>query len=234
MRVVQLSDSHLAAGTGVPATVQSLLDWIEAEPPDLVVHTGDIVWFDPDDTLDRSFSRLVLSHLPCPLVAIPGNHDVGFFDGERLAERLSAFRSGWGDDRFVRDTDGWRLVGVDIYTIGDDEADDWLTGALDVDVALAVFVHQPLTGEPDDGWQAPDSVLARVDELLTGHDVRLIASGHRHCRAVLEGARGATHVWAPSTTLAASQPYHGGNPTPGAVEYRFEPDGSWTFRFVDP
>jgi len=64
MRVVQLSDSHLSVSRGVPPTVQSLLDWIAADPPDLVVHTGDIVWFDPDDTLDRTIARRVLSTLP--------------------------------------------------------------------------------------------------------------------------------------------------------------------------
>src|SRR6476659_1885165 len=100
MRVIQLSDSHLAAATGVPPTVQSLLDRIADDPPDLVVHPGDIVWFDPDDTLDRSFAHQVLSTLPCPLLAVPGNHDVGFFEGERLPQRLAAFREAWGADRF--------------------------------------------------------------------------------------------------------------------------------------
>ena len=94
MRVVQLSDSHLSAASGIPGSVQSLLDWINADPPDLVVHTGDIVWFDPDDTLDRAFARLVLSKLPCPLLSIPGNHDVGFFETERAPARLATFREG--------------------------------------------------------------------------------------------------------------------------------------------
>ncbi len=234
MRVVQLSDSHLSAASGIPKSVQSLLDWINVDPPDLVVHTGDIVWFDPDDTLDRAFARLVLSKLPCPLLSIPGNHDVGFFETERLPARLAAFRTTWGDDRFVHEADGWRLVGFDIYTVGDSDADAWLANALDTELPMAVFVHQPLSGEPDDGWQAPDPVLAQCDELIAGHDVRVIASGHRHCRVVRQGDRGATHVWAPSTTLEASEPYHGGDPTPGAVEYRFEADGNWSHRFVDP
>jgi 3',5'-cyclic AMP phosphodiesterase CpdA len=234
MRVIQLSDSHLAAATGVPPTVRSLLDRIASDPPDLVVHTGDIVWFDPDDELDRSFARRALSDLPCPLVAVPGNHDVGFFEREPLPQRLGAFRAAWGADRFVHDGDGWRLVGLDIYTVGDDEADRWLTDALDVPGPIALFVHQPLSGEPDDGWQAPDAVRLRIAELLGDRDVRVIASGHRHCRVVREGERGAVHVWAPSTTLEASERYHGGDPTPGAVEYRFEPDGRWSHRFVDP
>jgi hypothetical protein len=42
-----------------------------------------------------------------------------------------------------------------------------------------------------------------------------------------------THVWAPSTTLVGSEPYHGGDPSPGAVAYEFRPNGTWSHRFVD-
>jgi 3',5'-cyclic AMP phosphodiesterase CpdA len=233
VRVVQLSDSHLAAATGLPEPVDALLTRIGADPPDLVVHTGDIVWEDPDDSRDRAYAREVLSRIPCRLVVVPGNHDVGFFDAERLPQRLATFRSTWGADRFVVDADGWRLIGFDVYTVGDDEADAWVADALDVDRPLAVFVHQPLGGEPHDGWQLPDDVLARCQGLLAGRDVRAVGSGHRHCR-VVRAWGGATHVWAPSTTLVGSEPYHGGDPSPGAVEYRFEPNGAWSHRFVDP
>jgi alkaline phosphatase D len=232
MRVVQLSDTHLAAAIGVPAGVQALLDWIRGDPPDLVVHTGDVVWEDPDDTLDRAFARLVLSRLPCPMVAVPGNHDVGFFD-TAFATRLDVFRTTWGGDRFIVDADGWRLIGIDVYAVGDDDADSWLARALEANRPLAAFVHHPLAGEPQDGWQLPVGVVARCNELLAGHDVRLIASGHRHCRVVRSTEDGATHVWAPSTTLVGSESYHGGDPAPGAVEYDFAPDGTWSHRFVD-
>jgi 3',5'-cyclic AMP phosphodiesterase CpdA len=234
VRVIQLSDTHLAAAAGIPASLQSLLGAIAAQPPDLVVHTGDIVWSDPDDTLDRSFARLVLSKLPCRTLAVPGNHDVGFFDGDHLPARLATFRSTWGGDRFVHDADGWRLLGIDIYTVGDDDADRWLADALDVDRPIAVFIHQPLSGEPDDGWQAPDTVTGRLEELIAGSDVRVIASGHRHCRVVRDGGPAVTQVWAPSTTLAASESYHGGDPSPGAVEFHFETGGMWSHRFLDP
>ena len=42
----------------------------------------------------------------------------------------------------------------------------------------------------------------------------------------------ATHVWAPSATLTGPEPYHGGDRSPGAVEYQFQPDGTWMHRFV--
>ena len=146
---------------------------------------------------------------------MPGNHDVGFFERQRLPARLDAFRATWGADRFVVDADGWRLIGVDVYTVGDDEADAGVASALDDDRPIALFIHQPLAGEPKDGWQLPDEVLARCDELLAEHDVRVIASGHRHCRAVRAEPGGATHVWAPSTTLVGSEPYHEATRPPG-------------------
>jgi alkaline phosphatase D len=232
VRVVQLSDTHLAAGCGVPSPMRSLIDWIESEPPDLIVHSGDIVWEDPDRADDRAFAREVIDALPCPVHAIPGNHDVGFFETEHFARRLAAFRDTWGADRFVVDGDGWRLVGIDVYAVGDAAADGWITRAAATSDPLAVFIHQPLTGEPSDGWDLPAPVRARCYELLAGRDVRLVASGHRHCAVARPQLDGATHVWAPSATLTGSEPYHGGDPSPGAVEYRFHPDGGWTHRFV--
>jgi hypothetical protein len=235
MRVVQISDTHLSARTGVPDRLRAVLDWVVADPPDLLVHTGDIVWEDPDLTSDRTFARSVLSELPCDVAFIPGNHDVGFFESARFEDRLAAFRATWGDDRFVLDVDtGWRLVGVDVYAVGLPASDHWVANELDTERPVALFVHQPIDGEPQDGWQLPEAVRQWLGRAVTGRDVRVIASGHRHCsvlrRPPMTGCDG-THVWAPSTTLTGS-PHHDGDPRPGAVEYRFERDGEWSTRFV--
>jgi hypothetical protein len=232
VRVVQLSDTHLSAAVGVPPPLRSLIDWIEADPPDLVVHSGDIVWEDPDLAVDRAFAREVIGALPCPVHVIPGNHDVGFFEAEHFAGRLAAFRETWGTDRFVVDTDGWRMVGIDVYAVGDGAADEWTGRALDTGDPLAVFLHQPLTGEPTDGWQLPERVREHLTHVTAGRDVRLIAAGHRHCAVERRRPGEATHIWAPSATLTGSNRYHGGDPSPGAVEYQFDRDGSWTHRFV--
>ena len=235
MRVVQLSDTHLSDRTGVPSALQAALDWIVSDPPDLVVHTGDIVWEDPDDADDRAFARSVLTALPCEIVFIPGNHDVGFFEPAQFEARRHAFRAAWGADRFVLDVDtGWRLIGVDVYAVGEATSDDWVVTALDTERPIALFVHQPVDGEPGDGWQLPESVRHWLGGAITGSEVRLIASGHRHCavaRRSPESGPNATHVWAPSTTLTGDR-HHGGDPSPGAVEYRFDDGGEWDYRFV--
>ena len=233
MRVVQLSDTHLSAAQAIPTSLLALLDWIRADPPDLLIHTGDVVWEDPDDAVDRQFAHDVLGDVACAMATIPGNHDVGFFDQSRLDTRLDAFRSMWGDNRFALDVaDGWRLVGIDVYAVGRDEDDDWVRVALDTSAPIAVFVHQPLAGEPEDGWQLPDHVRSWIVEQLADRDVRLVASGHRHCRVVSHPTPTTAHVWAPSTSLTGT-PYHGSDPTPGAVEYTFGENGSWSSRFVD-
>jgi len=233
MRVVQISDSHVSATTGVRPPLQAILDWIVADPPDVVVHTGDIVWEDPDNHDDRRFGHDVFADLPCQVVVIPGNHDVGFFEQDRLHERLGAFRSAWGDDRFVIDDPhtGWRLVGLDVYAIGHGDTDEWIADTVGIDAPLAVFVHQPLAADAIDGWQLPDEICRRTVGLLQKGDVRLIASGHRHCAVTLAGSDGVTHVWSPSTTLTGDR-HHGGDPSPGCVEFEFRPNAQLSHRFV--
>jgi hypothetical protein len=53
------------------------------------------------------------------------------------------------------------------------------------------------------------------------------------CAVTRSDVGSATHVWAPSATLTGER-HHGGDPTPGAVEYHFEADTAWPHRFVDP
>ena len=60
---------------------------------------------------------------------IPGNHDVGFYGDEVAppASPLSPSVATWDADRFTRDLDGPRLVGVDAYLLDTAEHDRWLT-----------------------------------------------------------------------------------------------------------
>jgi len=230
-RVVQLSDTHLTPRHGVPDTLQWLLDGINAAPPDLLVVSGDIVFEDPDDDADREFAHAVLTDVPCPVLAIPGNHDIGFYgeDADR-SRRIAAFTDTWRSDRFAVDVAGWRLVGANAYLLGDPEHDEWLHDALTTDIPVAVFVHQPLEGEPNDGWEMPDTARSAFHRTVVGADIRLVASGHRH-----QSRTDGVAVWAPSTTILGLEKYQPDSDTSlGAVEYTFRRDGDVTTRFLRP
>jgi alkaline phosphatase D len=228
--VVQVSDTHLAKSAGVPAALGALLDWIEHDPPDLLVHTGDIVYEDPDDDDDREFARRLFDGAPCPLLAIPGNHDIGFYgevdDRER---RITAFVDTWGADRFSVDVAGWRLVGANAYLLGEPAHDAWLREAVTTESPVAVFIHQPLGGDPSDGWEMPQAACVAFDRATAGADIRLVASGHRH-----RSYDGGRIVWAPSTTIVGEPRADGTDPALGAVEFTFHRDGTFATRFVRP
>lgn len=230
-RIVQLSDTHLSARQGVPAQWPSTLAWLRADPPALVVHSGDIVLEDPDDAADRDFARRLLAAIPSDVVVIPGNHDVGDYRDERavIERRVDTFRLAWGGDRFARDLAGWRLIGVDAYLLGDDDHDGWFRGALDTPLPVLVFVHQPVRGDRDDEWRMSDDARAAFERATAGADIRVVASGHRH-RAHRDGRR----VWAPSLTITGE--HHGdvGDPRLGLLEHVLGPDGDHDVRVVRP
>jgi alkaline phosphatase D len=226
--VLQLTDTHLSAVTGLPASLRWLLAEVAIEPPDLIALTGDIVYEDPDDVSDRSFARAVFADLPSPLVAIPGNHDIGFYgEDDQRAERLAAFVDTWGSDRFAVDAAGWRLVGANAYLLGDPGHDGWLRDAVDTPRPVAVFIHQPVVDESADGWEIPPPAAAAFRAAINDADVRLVASGHRHRYA----DRG-RDVWAPSTTIPGDDRDDWSDPHLGAVEFTFHRGGAFAHRLI--
>jgi 3',5'-cyclic AMP phosphodiesterase CpdA len=229
-RVVQITDTHLSHRLGVPPQWEALAAWLRADPPDLVVHTGDIVYEDPDDDADRAFARRLHDDLPGPLAFIPGNHDIGFYGEEAdRPRRLATFRTTWGGDRFVTELGGWRLVGLNSYLFGTSEHDEWLAAAVTTDKPVLVFAHQPVCGEPADGWEMPASARAAYERAVAGGDVRLVASGHRHCSTVSAGG-----VWAPSLTQIGDAIGDGSDPRPGFVEFVLSPDGGVRHQVLRP
>lgn len=232
-RIVQISDTHLSAALGPPPSWGALTEWLGADPPDLVVHSGDIVLEDPDDDADRAFAAALLAGLPAPVAVIPGNHDIGGYDGDddrRRAQRLQAFVETWGADRFALDVAGWRVVGADAYVLGSDEHDEWLAGACSSGGPVAVFVHQPLWGDPADGWEMPAAAAVAFERAVAGADLRLVASGHRHCSAIGD-RHGRRAVWAPSVRLLGDVASVGpelerADPRPGVIEHTLGEDGT--------
>ena len=80
-RLAHLSDLHFGATD--PAVVEALAADLAADPPDLVLISGDLTM----RARRREFreARRFIESLPAPALAVPGNHDVSPF---RLAERF--------------------------------------------------------------------------------------------------------------------------------------------------
>ena len=247
-RVVQISDTHLSSRLPWSVTnVETVVDWLVADPPDLVVHTGDIAFDDVDDADERQFGYEVLSRIPAPLVVIPGNHDVGDNGAEPWEGqapdpgRVAAFCEVWGADRFSIELGGWRLVGINNLLCGtgmaaEDEQEAWLVEHLaaagDLGQPVALFMHKPLCltdPEHDDG---PGSTLegagrARLAAVLAAHPVAMVASGHLHRYHAGALPSGTATVWSPSLAFLGRHSEVGTRRL-GVVEHRFDDDGTWS------
>jgi alkaline phosphatase D len=241
LRVVQISDTHLShrRAYAVP-NVRAVLAWLRDEPPDLVVHTGDITADDPDDDEEATFAYELLTGTGLPLVAIPGNHDVGGFSGDRFtADRLDAFRARWGADTWSRDLGDWRLIGANVYRLLEDDHDGWLEAALATDRPTALFLHQPIClVDPDvadrGDWSVPMPRRRRLLDLLAGRPVRVVASGHLHRYRRGELPNGAVTVWGPAASFIGTRRPDGSTYRVGAVEHLLDGEGRASHRFVEP
>jgi 3',5'-cyclic AMP phosphodiesterase CpdA len=248
VRIVQLSDTHISHLGGVPAENMSrLADHINHEiRPDLVVHTGDVVIANPDSVADRDAAKRLLALVDPPLLVVPGNHDVGESADEPwmelpvTSERIAAFASAWGQDRFLlagsadNGSANWVFIGLNSERLGsglpeEDEQWDWLAEAARQarGKSVMLFLHKPLWSPMGSrsGITPPEAARQRLVGLFADARLRVVANGHMHrYRQVSEGE--ILTVWAPSLTFAVpADPERGLEPgQPGIVEYLIEDD----------
>lgn len=218
--IVLVSDTHLSrARPFFQFNWEIFLEAMQADPPDLVLAGGDIALNAPSHPDDLLYAREQLDRLPCPWAMVPGNHDVGNNPpppeavdtrGEATISQvlLDRYRSVIGPDFWMRDVDGWRIVGLDSLLCGSglpaeaEQAaflDEAVTGAGARPVAL--LFHKPVfrddIGETDifqSVWYPRARGLIRP--YLDGR-VRLVLSGHVH-EGRDETAGPTRHVWMPS------------------------------------
>lgn len=92
--LLHLSDPHF--GTEQVPVVEALLRLVQAEPPTLVVLSGDITQRARRTQFDAA-RRFIDRLAPRALIAIPGNHDIPLFDlAARLAAPYGNYRSAFG------------------------------------------------------------------------------------------------------------------------------------------
>lgn len=77
-RIVQISDIHIGSWQGNPEAIKQLVDKVNAQKPDLIVFTGDLV-NQQSHELDGFQDILSQLHAPDGVYSILGNHDYGSY-----------------------------------------------------------------------------------------------------------------------------------------------------------
>lgn len=125
-RIVQLSDLHVGTLHGQPRVIQNIVDSVNAQRPDLIVFTGDLVNYHAEEIYEF---ESILSRLKAKdgVISVMGNHDYAQYfrwdspldslaDIRRLQNRQRAM--GWhlllNDNRVIRrGNDSIAIVGVE-------------------------------------------------------------------------------------------------------------------------
>jgi len=252
-RIAQISDTHLS--NDKPFFVDNFLrigEALRADPPDLVLNSGDISLDGAGSEGDLAAARALHDKLGLPVRFIPGNHDLGdsldaSSHGEaRIDEgRRARYLAHFGQDWWTLDVPGWRVLAVDAQLLGSDLSARHEQDAAVADAAaslggrkLALFVHKPLFDQSADETEITGRFVNPVPrrallDRLGGAMPALVACGHVHqYRETRPG--GSHHVWGPSTACIIPdrrQPRYGLKEV-GYLEHRLQPDGGHESRFV--
>lgn len=221
-RVVLLSDLHLSPTHGFFwENFKLARDAANALTPDVVIVSGDLAINGPDSDAEIAFAARALKGISAPVLALPGNHDVGdeppgqdakqLIDGPRIARWLGAF----GRDRWRHDTGNWTLLGLNSQLPGsglpqEAEQNVWLDAELAAAKGrrIAVIMHKPvfLDRADEDVASASCTVPAARPALMArfaAGGVELVISGHLHVHRdrVVDGVR---YLWAPATSFVSA------------------------------
>ena len=254
VRIVQVSDTHLSRKRAYFVdNWHVFVDEVRANPPDLIVHSGDVSFDGADDEDDVAFARAEKDRLPVPWVAIPGNHDIGESPlAIRLqqpinAERMKRWRRHFGPSRWCRDMGTWRLIGIDTALLGSGHAqeqaqNEFLERSLRDRNGRPVMLFQhlpPFEEDPEDDRFTAAAVphAPRIQLLATcvRHQVAVIACGHLHVYRQMD-YQGIRIVWAPATSffnIVQKQQRGWHVPRAGYVEWVLE-GRSVAHRLVEP
>lgn len=215
MKIALISDTHYEAGAeDFRSNLGEAVRWIQATAVDLIIHLGDVTANGVVAPGQFAAAAGAMGHVGLPLLAVPGNHDVGdpvsSHEPPLSDERLDAFRKAFGADQWVHACGAWTLIGVNAQVLGSElepEQIAWLAEAAGTARGpVALFLHKPWfdTGADEPSLPStryvPSSSLAALRSALAGTDLRLVASGHVHQfrRRIVEGVE---HAWIGSTAF---------------------------------
>lgn len=250
-RLVQVSDTHLSRTHAYFADNWAVFrEAMRADPPDLIVHSGDVSFNGPVAADDLAFAAAEMAGLGIPFRVIAGNHDIGEAPAfSRLDQpvntgRIAAWRAQFGGPWWQHDIPGWRLVGVDTALMGSGLAEEaeqlaFLASALDGRPAM-LFMHMPpFDRDPGDASPTtsyiPHAARGAFLDLCAAGGVKVIGCGHLHIHRRMRH-RGMEIVWAPATAMVnvkAGLKHFRRFPRPGWLEWTLTAKRA-TFRLVEP
>jgi 3',5'-cyclic-AMP phosphodiesterase len=226
---VQISDSHIGfnkdgINTDVVGTLKEAIARINAlpEPPDFVLHTGDLTHLAAADEFD-TLDQLLKSVKTQQIFYVPGEHDVTGDNGKLYLERFGKNTKGAGWQSF--DHQGAHFVGlvnvVDIRQNGlgslGREQLEWLEADLkgqSAETPVVVFAHIPLWSVyPQWGWGTDDG--AQALEYLKRFGSVTVLNGHIHQTMKKVEGRVTFHT---AMSTAFPQPEPGKAPKPGPMK----------------
>jgi Icc protein len=225
---VQISDSHIGfnkdANKDVAGTLKEAIARINAlpEPPDFILHTGDLTHLAEDEEFD-TLDQLLKSVKTQQIFYVPGEHDVLGDNGKKYLERFGKSTKGRGWYSF--DHKGVHFIGlVNVMDIKEnglgilgDEQLAWLEDDLkerSSSTPIVIFAHIPLwTVYPEWGWGTSES--AQALGYLKRFGSVTVLNGHIH--QTMKKVEG--HVtFHTAMSTAFPQPEPGKAPKPGPMK----------------
>jgi 3',5'-cyclic AMP phosphodiesterase CpdA len=219
IRIVQVSDTHVSRKRAYFVDNWDVfVDEMRRDPPDLVVHSGDVSFDGAAEEDDLAFARAEKDRLAAPWLAIPGNHDIGESPlAVRLqqpinAERMSRWQRHYGPSRWCRDVGAWRLIGIDTALLGSGHPEEaaqheFLERSLKDRAGRPAMLFQhlpPFENDADDTRfttaAVPFAPRGRLLETCVRHGISVITCGHLHVYRQMQ-CRGIQIVWAPATSF---------------------------------
>lgn len=242
--VLHVSDTHMSPDSrGGHDMWTAVVRYAEKTRPDLIIHTGDVIFEDPDSEVDYEFAAFQMRRLTTPWRMVPGNHDIGDsepdpYQGLITAERLERYRSHFGSDRWSVTIGGWQMLGLNSQLFDnhlaeeEEEQWEWLDQHLHEagDRPVGLFMHKPpsINTLSEDLYVNKSVGLqsrSRLLKLVEAGNIKLIGSGHLHEHVVLY-SHGALLVSAPAVgpVPAGEAVWQLGLRCNGVVEYRLSQD----------
>lgn len=227
-RVVQLSDIHIGTFLRNRSFVDRLVQTVNAQKPDMVVFTGDLVNVGPRELLPF---RHVLSRITAPdgVFAVLGNHDYCEYGDDK---RPAAIRRHQMLLRYVEQKMGWHLLMNEHATIR--------RGDASIEVVGVENISRPPFPEYGDLQKALAGTADGSFKILLSHDpshwrrgvlhqtdIALTLSGHTHAGQIslgrLSPVKWAYNEWGGKYTEDGSMLYVSVG-IGGTVPFRF---GAW-------